>query len=190
MTNGHFFPIRRRLGRAMPHHKLFYGLIAAVLATGTALSPASARAADLGYGINDAAPSLAETKVELGTGWYVRGDIAATERYNVVSARTSMDTEAFGIIRTDEVGYDLSLGGGYSFTNGLRADITADFHQPGTITQPDQPCITVSTTNCSAYGKYTGYDALGNIYYDFGTWYRVTPYVGAGAGVAFGPPNN
>ena len=116
-------------------------------------------------------------------------DIAATQGYGIDIARVSTDTEAFELQKTHRAGYDLSIGGGYQFTNNFRTDIIADFHQPGETFSGAQACITTTATTCSISGKFTGYDALINGYYDLGTWYRITPYVGAGAGVAFGQPN-
>ena len=175
----------------MPLRPSILGLLAAAL-----LAPALAQAADLdeNYGYADAPQEVPvpEAKVEFGTGWYVRGDIAATETYGIETARLTSNAEAFDIRKKHSAAYDLSLGGGYSFTNGFRVDVNADFHQPTSNQQIDQSCIsgTPVPTTCVQNGRYNGYDALINGYYDIGTWYRVTPYVGAGVGVAFGDANS
>ena len=173
----------------MSHPTVLAGALAAVVLLAAARP--GARAADLDYPYGALqSPVLPETKVEFGTGWYVRGDIAAKDDTNVVTlARESGSSEAFGVLKAHRLGYDLSLGGGYAFVNGLRADVVADFHQPTAVSQPNQPCIPATAATCSVYGKFESYDVLVNAYYDFGTWYRVTPYVGAGVGVAFGEVN-
>lgn len=176
----------------MPLRPSTFGLLTAAL-----LAPlATARAADLdeNYGYAEApqdvpAAVIPQTKVEFGTGWYVRGDIAATETYAAETARASLDTEEFGIRKNHSAAYDLSLGGGYSFTNGFRSDLNVDFHQPTSSDQLDILCSSSAVLTCSQHNKFTGYDALANLFYDFGTWYRLTPYIGAGAGVAFGDAN-
>jgi opacity protein-like surface antigen len=111
------------------------------------------------------------------------------------------------------IGYVASLGGGYQLNRWLRADLVADFHKPvattstsgngnvfcptavtypGKITNSDGS-ITYGTPDyangaCTGtyQGKLSSYDILVNGYIDLGTWYNVTPYVGAGVGVSFG----
>jgi opacity protein-like surface antigen len=108
-----------------------------------------------------------------------------------------------------ELGYVGGVGGGYAFTSHLRADVVIDYHMPVHSNASGKPfrCIngygpvqtvtTFTTTTSSAdptYGSCTGayqanlqsYDALVNGYYDLGTWYNVTPYIGAGVGLSFG----
>ena len=160
----------------------------AVLVATVAMPILPARAADLDPGYAEI-PALQEAKVEFGSGWYIRGDIAATRGYNIGIERVSTNQEAFALHQTHGAGYDLSIGGGYKFTNHFRTDVVADFHQPGETFSGTQSCITTTAITCTVSGKFTGYDALVNGYYDIGTWYHVTPYVGAGAGVAFGQPN-
>ena len=114
---------------------------------------------------------------------------------------------------SSRIGYDASLGAGYQFNRWFRSDVTADFHQPLTAsstsgngnvfcpTAVTYPNETTSATGQVTYGApsyanggctgnyqahLTSYDVLINGYVDLGTWYRVTPYVGAGAGLSFG----
>ena len=107
------------------------------------------------------------------------------------------------------LGYDASLAAGYSFNNWFRTDLMADFHQPLTTTgssgnanvfcptavaYPTVGGVVDYTQPNYANGGCTGnyraslrsYDVLINGYVDLGTWYRITPYVGAGVGVSFG----
>ena len=56
-------------------------------------------------------------------------------------------------------------------------------------TTPDYSGVgTPATGDCTGNysAKLSSYDVLVNGYFDLGTWYRVTPYVGAGVGVSFG----
>ena len=214
----------------MPLRPSTLGLLTAAL-----LAPlATARAADLdeNYGYAEApqdvpAAQIPETKVEFGTGWYVRGDLAVTSLPKV-SATTPTNSSIGGVFydnapallfsKGSQVGYTASLGAGYSFLNGFRTDLIADFHQPISSSFDGSPyrcqngyglnpavttynivngvsVPTVSTpTSYPTYGTCTGhfkaslksYDVLINGYYDIGHWYGVTPYVGAGVGLAFG----
>ena len=150
-----------------------------------------ARAADLdGFYGGSASEEVPEARVVFGSGWYIRGDIGAVQDYAVGIARDSQYTEGSAIRHTQDVGYNLSLGGGYKFTNAFRGDITADFHQPVTVAAYQQECVSTTNATCSVFGKFASYDALLNGYFDIGTWYHVTPYVGAGVGVAFGSVNS
>lgn len=170
----------------MSHRKTSLGLLAAATLIGSLALAQPTFAADLDAGYGEPAP-VAEEKVEFGSGWYIRGDIAATQIYEIGAYQPPNSRIIYrGIDRTHDVGYDLSAGGGYKFTNSIRADITADFHQPISSETLDAYCFDSSAATCVTDAKLNHYDALINVYYDFGTWSVVTPYVGAGVGVAFG----
>lgn len=164
-----------------------FGLLAAASLAGALALASPVAAADLDPGYADVPP---QQQVTFGSGWYVRGDIGATENYKVELGRPSIREATFGILKTHDAGYDLSLGGGYAFTNSFRADITADFHQPVTSDLSGQQCIDKPKLfTCEMNGHFDHYDALINGYYDIGTWSLFTPYVGAGVGVGFGEVN-
>ena len=63
-------------------------------------------------------------------------------------------------------------------TQWLRTDFTVDYLSPmkyeGTILSPNDTTAKISAVS-----------TMFNGYLDLGTWYRVTPYLGAGAGAAF-----
>ena len=206
----------------MSYRTLAFGALAAAL-LGSAVPLLSAEAADLDYGLGDAPPPLAETKVEFGTGWYVRGDIGATSLPAIklgppVSLPTADNQLPPGppsatIDSGSHVGYVASLAGGYQFNKWFRSDLGFDFHQP-LVTNANSGngnvfCVTgvsypnevinpggainygaPALANGGCTGNYTtklnSYDVLVNAYIDLGTWYHVTPYVGAGVGLSFG----
>lgn len=66
------------------------------------------------------------------------------------------------------------VGVGYRFGYLLRADVTAEYRGRADIGAAD-----------GVRARLSGVTALANLYADIGTWYGVTPYVGAGAGVAW-----
>ncbi len=202
----------------MSHRASTSGLIAVALLA--AASPrAPARAADLDYGFSDVPPPIAESKVEFGSGWYVRGDIGATRlpsmNLDAPTATGQVPTVSLG--SGSKLGYTASLGAGYAFNKWFRSDVIADFHQPISVRQYGKffgastlysqndtgtcqlgyaPYLNDADTtvyrpyyeNCSSnyQGSVTSYDVLVNGYVDLGHWYGVTPYVGAGVGIAFG----
>jgi opacity protein-like surface antigen len=69
------------------------------------------------------------------------------------------------------------LGAGFKW-NAIRTDLTVDF----------APAASYTGTNSASVGatsaKIQSTNALFNLYYDIGTWARITPYIGAGVGSA------
>ena len=144
------------------------------------LAPATAWAADMpssygppgGYAAPDA-------PLEFGTGWYLRGDASfGPEDKPKLLLRDNLPT----FNRTSSAfGYAFGGGAGYKFTDSFRADITADYLDPFHYAV-NIPC----GTNCAVNQRTNlwRWDGLVNGYFDLGTWFGLTPYVGAGAGVA------
>ncbi len=115
---------------------------------------------------------------ELGAGWYLRGDIgyavavdpSVTLTQPLLGLRTPYTNEKI------DPGFTIGGGFGYKFLNWLRADVTADYR--------------LDTDFSGALGPFpqratlSGWTTLGNVYLDLGSWYGISPYIGAGAGVA------
>jgi opacity protein-like surface antigen len=108
------------------------------------------------------------------SGWYVRGDLGW--RFNRVGDVSVSGGPA------DPTGNQLNDGvtvsGGLGLkTSFLRADATVDYSLPanysGTIVTSDD-----------TRAKIASVSVLLNGYLDLGTWYGLTPYIGAGAGTA------
>jgi opacity protein-like surface antigen len=108
-------------------------------------------------------------------GWYLRGDIGyAWGRLGGADAAT-------GYINPTDNSLDGAVTGGLGVgvkTRWLRTDVTVEYLAPlkytGTIVSPGDVSAKISATSF-----------LFNGYLDLGTWYGVTPYIGAGAGVAY-----
>ena len=188
-------------------------LVAAALIA-PALAGAEAADLDENYGYAEApqevpVAQLPQTKVEFGTGWYVRGDIGVTRlpALSLSAPATDYDIPATHFGSGARVGYDASLGAGYEFNRYVRADVMADFHQPIRVQQygnyyaaSTKTCQIAQDTNittgvvvpyfedCSSNyaASIHSYDVLVNGYFDIAHWGIVTPYVGAGVGLAFG----
>ena len=123
------------------------------------------------------------------SGWYLRGFIGMTNQ-SVKSLELSPLPAAFAgeTITTPFLSFDSSplfgMGAGYQVNNWLRLDATgeyranAHFHgqqveSQGGVTLPDD-------YNASKSEMLF----LANAFVDLGTWWRVTPYVGAGIGAS------
>ncbi len=102
--------------------------------------------------------------VELGSNWYLRGDFPY-RMFSVPGASGPEDAAALGV------------GVGYQFSNWLRGDVTLDYQFGSRFGAGDNPDVASLKLWSSAL--------FFNGYVDIGTWYGVTPYVGAGIGAAY-----
>lgn len=141
----------------------------------------AANAADL------PAPILVQP-VEFG-GWYLRGDIgmsnqevgslenpliATAPNYRVLQGGSFDSAPIFG------------LGFGYKFNDWFRMDLTGEYRGKSTFSALDAYGVgapPASGTNQTIVTK-SEWVALVNAYLDLGTWWCVTPFIGAGIGGA------
>jgi opacity protein-like surface antigen len=123
----------------MSYRSFTLGLLAAASLVGPLAALGTAQAADLDGFYGDAPPPEQETKVEFGSGWYIRGDIGATRLPSIKTINPSLPTATnqtppsapvLNIDQGSNVGYVGSLAGGYQFNHWFRADLMADIHQP------------------------------------------------------------
>ena len=111
----------------------------------------------------------------LTSGWYLRGDLG----YHIGTVSGAESAPPFPNPRDSKSSNAFvgSIGAGIK-TSWLRTDFTLDYVSPVKY-----------TGSVFANGDTTAHiqtnAALFNGYFDLGTWYRLTPYVGAGAGVAY-----
>jgi opacity protein-like surface antigen len=148
---------------------------------GAGLAVSAANAADLGPPpqILPAAPFIHEF-----SGWYLRGDIGMSNQR--LRALTNPDPNAQGF--SAGMGFDSAsiFGGGigYQFNDWLRVDATgeyrgrANFHGSQFLSGPGF----ASADNYS--GSKSETLALFNAYADLGTWWSITPFIGAGIGAS------
>jgi opacity protein-like surface antigen len=150
------------------------------------------------------APPLRGTEVSEFSGWYLRGDVGVgasrSGDWKIVPTTPSPGTTLQESIRstslTDSAFVDFGVG--YAFNSWLRFDVTGEyrgaFSAKGTYFGIENstftPCTAVSTAGvCTLYqnqfpGKISTMALMLNAYVDLGTWYGITPYVGAGVGVS------
>ena len=135
--------------------------------------------------------------VEIGSGWYIRGDVSYDLASSMSGTYRTYGAAPSPVYSTNDYdNFDLGAGGdfdagfGYQFNNWLRADTTLGYWARGvngTDTTP-APC---DPTNALAVGcrsedttKMSAWELMANAYVDLGTFIGVTPYLGAGAGLA------
>jgi len=155
-------------------------LLAAAAATALFAIPA-AHAADLGP------PPFQPPPVET-SGWYLRGYVGLTNQ-QVNNVGYTPNPFPNDTITTPFATFDSSplfgMGIGYQFNNWLRFDVTGEYRAnshfhgqqvdfSGGVTLPDD-------YNASKNELLF----LANAYIDLGTWWCVTPYIGAGIGGSY-----
>jgi opacity protein-like surface antigen len=119
---------------------------------------------------------------ELGSGWYLRGDAGYIEYSKPKEAVGYSAGLPFDSIRMPNT-WSIGGGAGYSFNNWFRADVTVDWRADARITALSSGSNYVNGFSTDA-PKFESTTFLLNGYVDLGKWFGVTPYVGAGVGLA------
>jgi opacity protein-like surface antigen len=137
------------------------------------------------------------------TGWYLRGDIGVGVNANTPnlfnspnpaagtpdSYYSSIPTQSFNN-PTISAATNFDLGVGYQVNNWLRFDVTGEYRggsefQSLYVLNDAGNTGTGPTQLADFYrGAISSWVGLVNGYVDMGTWWGVTPYVGAGVGIA------
>src|SRR5579863_8823220 len=124
-------------------------------------------------------------------GWYLRGDIGFSNQ----SVNNVLDTNsaAYNNVAVSQTGsfstggiYDVGIG--YQFNNWLRTDFTGQYRGKSSFTGLDVVTGTGPLAGFVGTDSYTATKSellfLANAYVDLGTWWCVTPFIGAGIGTA------
>jgi opacity protein-like surface antigen len=148
-------------------------------------------------------PPLRGTVVPEFSGWYLRGDVGlgatTNEDWKVVPTTPAANTTLSEGIRNTSLSASpfIGFGIGYAVNSWFRFDITGEYRSMsahgvynGLENSTINRCTLLSTTGvCTLYqndypGKISSAALMLNGYFDLGTWYGITPYVGAGVGIA------
>jgi len=161
-------------------------LVAAVAAS---LLSSMAYAADLAI---SPPPIYGPPPIEDFGGWYLRGDIGFSNQ-SIRSIRNTNDALYANLLTFNETtafdtGGTFQLGAGYQFNNWFRADITgqyrggSNFHGLDLTSFPNSGRVGFGSDVYNA--SKSEWLFLANAYVDLGTWWGVTPFVGAGIGTS------
>jgi len=129
------------------------------------------------------------------SGWYLRGDVGvsapattpsfASNPNPLVGLNASATNNFYNSTVSGSASFDLGVG--YQVNNWFRADVTGEY-RTGSHFQTLE-VVTDSATPAQYADYYRGdlssYVFMLNGYADIGTWYGITPYVGAGLGMAY-----
>ncbi|MFE1598469.1 outer membrane protein [Methylobacterium sp. ID0610] len=159
-------------------------------------APGLVRAADL---LPPPPPPLPPPPVEMGGGWYLRGDVGASI-YTEPHLSTVPQPDPVHYYGSEIGGGGFAgIGVGYQVNPWLRGDVTGEYRfsagmrandrinaPPYTVQGPDGlRGVFSDQTDETTNGHLSSAVVLANVYADLGTWYGVTPFVGGGVGVAF-----
>jgi opacity protein-like surface antigen len=161
-----------------------------MLAVATALASTATTtfAADLPQPLPPMPQYIQPAPIVEASGWYLRGDIGTSiEQLKSVSHPTFATAPQFTFL--DKGGFDATpfflAAVGYQWNNWFRFDVSAEVRGPAGFHAMDR----FFNTGMGAFNTnmYTASKServlLANFFLDLGTWWCVTPFVGAGIGV-------
>lgn len=134
-------------------------------------------------------PMYVPPPVEDFGGWYLRGDIGFS---NQKVQHLSNALEAGLISQSQKADFNsagiFGLGAGYRFNNWFRADVTGEYRASSTLNGYEVNTFNGNGALQNGFNKYTGNKSewliMANAYADLGTWWCITPFIGAGVGAA------
>lgn len=136
--------------------------------------------------------------VEDFSGWYLRGDVGVGLDRDI-KLRSTPDPltqgaagfvpTAYSISKARTSGSTfLSLGAGYQFNSWFRTDLTAEYRYASFQANDEllwnNGAGSMNVLRNYYRGNISTFTAMLNGYVDLGTWHGITPFVGAGVGVA------
>jgi len=118
-------------------------------------------------------------------GWYLRGDIGFSNQRvsRLDNALDANNTSSVQKLSFNTAGI-FGLGAGYRFNNWFRADITGEWRGNSQFHGTDQITYIGGVGTDTYRATKSEWVVLGNAYVDLGTWWCMTPFIGAGVGGA------
>jgi opacity protein-like surface antigen len=118
-------------------------------------------------------------------GWYLRGDIGFSNQRvsRLNNALDSTYTSSHQNLAFNTAGI-FGLGAGYKFNNWFRADVTGEYRGNSQFFGTDQLTFTGGYNTDTYHATKSEWVVLANAYVDLGTWWCMTPFIGAGVGGA------
>lgn len=120
--------------------------------------------------------------------WYLRGDVGTgigqnpSLRLEPAPSVASIDY----LNESVENSHFVDVGVGYRFNEWFRVDVTGELRGTSGWAVTDRYTNTDGSSGANFHrGHLSSAVIMANAYADLGTWYRVTPFVGAGVGYAW-----
>jgi len=137
-------------------------------------------------------PMYAPPPVQDFGGWYLRGDIGFSNQRvdNIRSTNAALyqGLNSFSETTNFDSAGTYQVGAGYQFNNWLRADVTGQYRGSANFKGTDLISFPFAGSVANGIDNYSASKSellfLANVYADLGTWWCVTPFIGAGVGTA------
>ncbi len=118
-------------------------------------------------------------------GWYLRGDIGFSNQRvdrlnNALDARNTSSVQNLNFNTAGIFG----LGVGYKVNNWFRADVTGEYRGNSHFNGSDRITYVGGVGMDTYTATKNEWVVLANAYVDLGTWWCITPFIGAGVGGA------
>jgi len=125
---------------------------------------------------------------EMG-GWYLRGDIGFSNQKLGSLFSQQYNTPGLSSVQNVDRGFDsapfFGLGVGYAVNRWLRFDVTGEYRGAANFHGLDIGTLSGGSFSVDRYtASKSELTFLFNGYVDLGTWYNITPFVGAGIGMS------
>jgi opacity protein-like surface antigen len=129
--------------------------------------------------------SYAPPPIEDFGGWYLRGDIGFSNQRvnrlnNVLDAANTTSAQNLAFNTAGIFG----LGVGYKVNNWFRADVTGEYRGNSQFFGTDAVTYPGGVATHTYHATKSEWLVLANAYADLGTWWGMTPFIGAGVGTA------
>jgi opacity protein-like surface antigen len=162
-----------------------------VAAGAASLLSSAAFAADMPSIMPAPQPYYAPPQQDFG-GWYLRGDIGFSNQRvdNIRSTNAALyqGLNTFSETTNCDSAGTYQIGAGYQFNSWFRADVTGEYRGSANFKGTD---VISGPLNGQVFNGQDNYSAsksellfLANAYADLGTWWCVTPFIGAGVGTS------
>jgi opacity protein-like surface antigen len=129
------------------------------------------------------------------SGWYLRGDIGiGVQTFESFDLGPASEVPATWMINQQDIQDTtiFGMGAGYALNNWLRFDVTGEYRTKAgfsAIGSYNQNTCNVQGVVGTCFDTFSGnYSAavfMANAYIDLGTWWCLTPFIGAGVGGAW-----
>jgi opacity protein-like surface antigen len=118
--------------------------------------------------------------------WYLRGDIGFSNQRverlnNVLDVGNATSVQSLNFNTAGFYG----LGVGYRVNNWFRADVTGEYRGNSQFFGTDRITYPGGIGTDTYHATKNDWVVLANAYVDLGTWWCITPFIGAGVGVAY-----
>jgi opacity protein-like surface antigen len=130
-------------------------------------------------------PAYAPAVVEDFGGWYLRGDIGFSNQ-RVDRLNNALDSTLTSSVQRNNFNSAgiFGLGVGYKVNNWFRADVTGEYRGNSQFHGTDRITYVGGVGTDTYHATKNEWVVLANAYVDLGTWWCITPFIGAGVGGA------